>query len=96
MMPEILIVDADRYRRTRLCRVLHRHRFQTLALTTLTQLEEHLAAGSSRTVIIDLDSLPADKRFFKRMRRSHPFQCCWRRWLQLRLRPRCLHPSVTC
>jgi len=72
MNPEILIVAADRSQGRVLCRLLNKHQFRTLPLASLAELEEYLATVSSRTVIIDLDSLPADPRFFKRMGRSHP------------------------
>lgn len=72
MKMEIVIADADIKGSRSLSHVLENRNCQTTLINSLKSLEQFLQKSGSRAIIIDLDSLPVDKRYFRDLKRLHP------------------------
>ena len=72
MKTEIVIADADVKACRALNHVLKNRHFQTALKNSLKGLEKFLEKNSCRTIIIDLDTLPVNKRFFRELKRLFP------------------------
>ena len=72
MGEQIVVVDANEEHRRELCAALERSDFLTTALASLTNLQENIKAIDCRVLILDLDSLSVDNRFFKDFSRQNP------------------------
>lgn len=72
MKTEIVIADADIKACRALNHVLENRHYQTTSINSLKGLEQILQKSSCRAIIIDLDTLPVDKQFFRDLKRMHP------------------------
>ena len=72
MKTEIVIVDDDIKASQTLSHVLENRHYQTASMDSLKGLDQILQKGRCRIIIIDLDTLPVDKRFFRDLKRLHP------------------------
>lgn len=72
MEEPILVVDADEAACKELCASLDKEHFRTTALHALADLEEEVEGTVCRVVILDLDNLPVDNRFFRELNRKNP------------------------
>lgn len=72
MLEPILVVDSDLERCLGLCTLLGQENYRTTPLHSLQDLEENILRGGFRVVILDLDGLPADNRFFRDLKRINP------------------------
>ena len=88
MIPEIVIVNADETQRRDLVQILKPQHFRATAFDSLKRLEAYLRKKLCLAVLIDLDNLPADQRFFKNLKRMHPDVCI------LGLSERPFHPEL--
>lgn len=68
----ILVVDADKAQCQKLCTLLERSNYRTVASHSLTDLERSVEEGGLKVVILDLDTLPVDNRFIVDLRRENP------------------------
>jgi DNA-binding NtrC family response regulator len=71
----IVVVDADEVQCEELCAILEREHFPTTPLHSLANLALEIQEGASHVVILDLDTLPVDNRFFKDLKRTDPGVC---------------------
>ncbi len=70
--PLVLMVTGDRQDGKRFCGLLGDLHYTARLLTSLDDLQVSLQEASEVAVILDLDTIPADKQFFRTLRRSHP------------------------
>jgi DNA-binding NtrC family response regulator len=68
----IVVVDADKNQCKNLCSLLKQENHNVVELHSLLSLKKIVRDTSCRVVILDLDSLPVDNRFFKEFRRQNP------------------------
>lgn len=68
----IAIVDADITECLKLQNLLQSRHYETVALHSLGELNDWLGSTPCRSVILDLDSLPIDRKFFRNLKRRHP------------------------
>ncbi len=68
----IVVVDADKNQCKNLCALLRQENYRAIELYSLPNLKKILQETSCRVVIMDLDSLSVDNRFFKEFRRQNP------------------------
>jgi DNA-binding NtrC family response regulator len=68
----IVVVDSDVERCLGLCALLEQENYTTTALHSLHDLEENILQGGFRVVILDLDGLAADNRFFRNLKIKNP------------------------
>jgi DNA-binding NtrC family response regulator len=68
----ILVVDPDEGKCDEFSEMLRRHHLQSTALHSLEDFEKRVLAGEFRVVILDLDALPVDNRFFRNIRKQDP------------------------
>lgn len=72
MQEPILVVDPHVQRCVGLCALMEKENYSTTPLHSLQDLEENILQGGFRVVILDLDGLPADNRFFRDLKRKNP------------------------
>ena len=72
MQEPIVVVDSDVERCLGLCTLLEQENYITTPLHSLQDLEENILQGGFRVVILDLDGLPADNRFFRDLKIKNP------------------------
>jgi DNA-binding NtrC family response regulator len=75
MQEPIVVVDADEKQRQEMCTVLEREDYRTVALHSLATLDQEIQEGTRQIVILDLDTIPVDNRFFRGLRRQNPGVC---------------------
>jgi DNA-binding NtrC family response regulator len=68
----IVVVDADKAQCKKLCTLLERSNYRTVASHSLSNLERSVEEGALQVVILDLDNLPVDNRFIMDLRRENP------------------------
>ena len=88
MIQEIVIVNADETQRRDLVQILKQRQYRATSFDSLKRLEAYLRKKFCLAVLIDLDNLPADQRFFKNLKRMHPDVCI------LGLSERPFHPEL--
>ena len=88
MRERVVVVDANDEQRQELCAVLERDNFPTTPLHSLATLAEKIQASASHVVVLDLDTLPVDNRFFKDLKRTNPGVCI------IGLSSRSFHPEL--
>lgn len=84
----ILVVEPDQEKRDELCAMLQRYHYYSDGLHSLEDLQEKLQEAVCQLVILDLDTLPVDNRFFRNIRRQYPTM-----WI-LGLSSRPFHPEL--
>ena len=72
MKTEIAIADADKKACRSLSRDLEDRQYQTTSINSLKGLEKFLQKNRCLAIIIDLDTLPVDKQYFRNLKRLHP------------------------
>ena len=72
MKTEIVIANADIKECQAIKNVLENRHYQIASTNSLKELEQFLQKSRCRTIIIDLDTLPVDKLFFRDLKRLHP------------------------
>ena len=72
MEEPIVVVNANAAACQELCIGLEKEHFRTTALHSLIALEGEFQKTVCRAVILDLDNLPVDNRFFREMKRKNP------------------------
>jgi DNA-binding NtrC family response regulator len=70
--PLVLMVTGDRQDGKRFCGLLGAMHYNARMLTSLEELHMCLQEASEVAVILDLDTIAADKQFFRTLHRSHP------------------------
>ena len=88
MQEPIVVVDADDEQRQKLCAALERMRYQTCPLQSLANLGGEIGEGERRVLILDLDTIPVDNRFFRGLKRENPGVCI------IGLSSRTFHPEL--
>lgn len=72
MPDKIAIVDANKIECLKLQNVLQTGHYESVVLHSLDELDRWLGRARCRTIIIDLDSLPVDRTYFRNFRQQHP------------------------
>jgi len=75
MKDKVVIVAVDPTQHRELSKILESRDYETILLDTSNELEIYLQSNKGKIVIIDIDRLPVDKRFFKNLKRSYPALC---------------------
>lgn len=70
--PLVLMVTGDRQDGKQFCGLLGAMHYNARMVSSLEELHLCLQEMSEVAVILDLDTIPADKQFFRTLRRSHP------------------------
>jgi DNA-binding NtrC family response regulator len=75
MHEPIMVVGAGLDEGRKLCAVLEHHRYSATLLRSLDELASAVLKSPCRSVILDLDSLPLDNRFFRDLCKNTPGLC---------------------
>lgn len=75
MQEPVVVVDADEEQRQELCAALERKNYKTCPLHSLANLGRELREGDRQVLILDLDTIPVDNRFFRGLKRENPGVC---------------------
>ena len=75
MQEPVVVVDADEKQRQEMCAVLEREDYRTVALHSLANLGREIREGERRVLILDLDTIPVDNRFFRGLKKENPGVC---------------------
>lgn len=70
--PKIAVVDADEAHGAEFCTLLTKMAYAARLLTSMGELATHLESYPDTTVIMNLDSIAADQRIFRELRKKHP------------------------
>ena len=71
----IVVVDGDEAQCRKLCNVLERGHYLTIAWHSLLNLEREIGETGRQVVIVDLDTLPVTNRLFRTLRSKNPGLC---------------------
>jgi DNA-binding NtrC family response regulator len=85
---EIVVLDADEEQCKQLCSLLGEYHYQAIPMYTLPDLKTHVQNSACRVVILDLDTLPVDKGFFRQLKKIEPSLCI------MGLSSRSFHPGL--
>jgi DNA-binding NtrC family response regulator len=88
MKDKVAIVAVDPKQHRELSAILEGRDYETILLDKSKDLETYLQSNRCTMVIIDLDTLPVDKRFFKNLKRLYPALCI------MGLSERSFHPEL--
>jgi DNA-binding NtrC family response regulator len=88
MNQSIAVVDASPEEGHALCAVLANHQYSVIPLGSLDELIKAIRENSCHAVILDLDSLPVDNRFVRKMCKENPGLCV------IGLSSRTFHPEL--
>lgn len=72
MKTEIIVLTGDDREGDNLCGILRKRRFHVTLLHQAGGLEEYLRANDCRLLLIDLDTIPADKMVFRKLKKIQP------------------------
>jgi DNA-binding NtrC family response regulator len=72
MHESIFVVDPNEEKGNQLCKLLQDNHLNSTALHSLADLEERVLPGGCPVLILDLDALQVDNRFFRNMRKQNP------------------------
>lgn len=72
MQDPILLISADEKNCLELCAALEGEDYPIMRLDSLEHLAGGVAGCDCRLAILDLDSLPVDNRFIKKLKRENP------------------------
>ena len=75
MNRSIAVVHASPEEGRALCRVLENHHYSAIPLRSLDELVKAVRENACHAVILDLDSLPVDNRFLRKMCKEDPELC---------------------
>ena len=70
--PAVAVVDADEQQCGKLCALLQQLDYRPTPLYSLLDLEVHLKSHPEGIVILDMDTVAADNRFFRELKRQAP------------------------
>ena len=70
--PAVVVVDADEQQCGLVCELLRQFDYRAAPLHSLPDLQTHLAAHPDQVAILDIDTVPADNRFFRELKRQAP------------------------
>jgi len=68
----VAVVDADEQQCGKLCALLQHLDYRPTPLYSLPDLEAHLAVHPGEIVLLDVDTVPVDNRFFRELKRKAP------------------------
>ena len=71
----IVVANGDETECSRLCNVLERCHYSTIALHSLLNLETEIGETGRQVVILDLDTLPVNNLLFRNLRGKNPGVC---------------------
>jgi DNA-binding NtrC family response regulator len=66
------VVDSDQQDCREICALLKQAKIPVAPLFSLEALSEHLKKEQVRVLIVDLDTLPVDNSFFRRLKKHYP------------------------
>jgi len=72
MEEPIVVVNGNEAACLELCSSLQKEHFRTTPVHSLMALEGEFQKTLCRVVILDLDNLPVDNRFFRELKRKNP------------------------
>ena len=85
---EIIVVSTDQTQCQALTRLLEEQPYRVTSKNSLSNLKEYIEASACRAMVIDLDNLQITGRFFKDLKKAHPFLCI------MGLSDRAFHPEL--
>jgi DNA-binding NtrC family response regulator len=88
MNRSIAVVDASPEGGRALCAMLENHHYSVIPIGSLDELVKAVREHSCHAVILDLDGLPVDNRFVRKMCRENPGLCV------IGLSSRTFHPEL--
>ena len=68
----VAVVDADEHQCGKLCTMLQQLDYRATPLHSLLDLEAHLKSHPEGIVILDMDTVATDNRFFRELKRQAP------------------------
>jgi DNA-binding NtrC family response regulator len=75
MYESVMVVDAGLGEGLKLCAILEHHHYRATPLHSLDELTATVQKSTCRAVILDLDSLPVDNRFIRKLCKENPALC---------------------
>jgi DNA-binding NtrC family response regulator len=70
--PAVAVVDADKVQCRKLCAMLQQLGYRATPLNAQLELEAYLKSYPDGIVILDMDTLAVDNRFFRDLKRQAP------------------------
>jgi len=70
--PAVAVMDADEQQCGMVCEMLRQLDYRATPLHSLPDLQAHLEAHPYAVVILDMDSVAVDNRFFRELKRKFP------------------------
>jgi DNA-binding NtrC family response regulator len=70
--PAVAVVDADEKQCGRVCAMLRQLDYHATPVHSLPDLQTHLEAHPDQVALLDMDSVAADNRFFRELKRKIP------------------------
>ena len=70
--PAVAVVDADEQQCGSVCEMLRQFDYRATPLHSLPDLQAHLEAHPDQVALLDMDTVPADNRFFRELKRKVP------------------------
>ena len=71
----MMVVSADVKQRNYICSVLSRESYPAISLPSLHGLEMCLQECASQVLILDIDSVPVQDNFIRKLKRENPGLC---------------------
>ncbi len=88
MQQSIMVVSSSQSERKQLCEILEGYHYLAVPLQSLIELLKAIEARACHALILDLDSLPVDNRFIRRLCIGSPEVCV------IGLSSRTFHPEL--
>jgi DNA-binding NtrC family response regulator len=72
LKPGVVVVDADEQQCGKLCTLLQQLDYRPTPLSSRSDLEVYLKSHPDGIIILDMDTVAADNRFFRELKRQAP------------------------
>jgi DNA-binding NtrC family response regulator len=72
MKKEVVVLDADTKQCKNLCALLTDHEYMSTAMSSLTNMEQHLGESDCRAIILNLDNVSVTNKSLKQIKRKNP------------------------
>jgi DNA-binding NtrC family response regulator len=69
---EVIVVDDDEMQCKNLCALLTDHEYMSTAMSSLTNMEQHLGESDCRAIILNLDNVSVTNKSLKQLKRKNP------------------------
>ncbi len=72
MKDPVIVIDADKQTSSSMCDLLKAHQYDGVPSQSLASLEHLVESNHCHAVILDLDTVPVDNRYFRDLKRKCP------------------------